>query len=443
MSELKKVYIKKEAYRNMVTHVLKYGSKSLDTNYQVIGVCVGKPRANQDEVDVVWALPLTHGTYIDIEQNQDVINNFSKNEEQWLKQGNTVIGWYCSHPELGLDADDQDIKNHKYFQKTYNSNCFAIIFDHKEMGKKDNLGLKTYYLGSQGFNEVEQEVEIPQTFDYFRWIMKFVEDSQLRTPSLDFFKEIGEIKPAPPDLQEIPLAPDDLTSETIEDVFESYKPIASGIQKGGEKFSETLTEPLLSELNQWTTQTEQGIINGIILLRTSINQMKDAVSISMSKISKWFENNLDEMTQDFNERVSFNIDERVNTQIELSKLVSTVKQNILNGMNSLLKDNLSPLITQLNDNIDSLKNKTNESLNTNKELEASLDAISDKLNVLKSEANSFPEDIIKNFTSTSDLMQSKLKENLDNSSNNLNSIKDISSELKNKIQNIQKKLKDI
>ena len=151
MSELKKVNIKKEAFRNMITHVLKYGSKSLDMNYQVIGVCVGKSIANQDEVDVIWALPLTHGTYIDIEQNQEVIHNFSKNEEQWLKQGNTVVGWYCSHPENGLDIDDQDIKNHQYFQKTYNSNCFVIIFDHKEMGIKDNLGIKTYYLGSQGF----------------------------------------------------------------------------------------------------------------------------------------------------------------------------------------------------------------------------------------------------------------------------------------------------
>ena len=434
MSELKKVNIKKEAFRNMITHVLKYGSKSLDMNYQVIGVCVGKSIANQDEVDVIWALPLTHGTYIDIEQNQEVIHNFSKNEEQWLKQGNTVVGWYCSHPENGLDIDDQDIKNHQYFQKTYNSNCFVIIFDHKEMGIKDNLGIKTYYLGSQGFNEIENEVEIPKTFDYFRWIMKFVEDSQLRTPSLDFFKEIGEIKSTPPDLQEIPLAPEDLSSETMQDIFENYKTIASGIQKGGEKFSETLTEPLLSELNQWTTQTEQGILNGIILLRTSINQMKEAISISMSKISKWFESNLDKLTQDFNERVSFNIDERVNTQIELSRLVSTVKQDILNNMNDLMKENLSPLITKVNDNIGTLKNKTKESLENNKEIESSLDDISENLNALINEAKSFLEDI------TSDLTQSKLKEKLDNSNVNLNSIKNISSELKNKINNIQEKL---
>ena len=44
------------------------------------------------------------------------------------------------------------------------------------------------------------------------------------------------------------------------------------------------------------------------------------------------------------------------------------------------------------------------------------------------------------FETTSDLTQSKLKEKLDNSNVNLNSIKNISSELKNKINNIQEKL---
>ena len=87
-----------------------------------------------------------------------------------------------------------------------------------------------------------------------------------------------------------------------------------------------------------------------------------------------------------------------------------------------------------------MKNKTKESLENNKEIESSLDDISEKLNALINEAKSFLEDIIKSFETTSDLTQSKLKEKLDNSNVNLNSIKNISSELKNKINNIQEKL---
>ena len=51
MSELEKIYIKKEAFRNMITHVLKHGSKTIDSCSQVIGVCMGKTRNSQ--VDVV------------------------------------------------------------------------------------------------------------------------------------------------------------------------------------------------------------------------------------------------------------------------------------------------------------------------------------------------------------------------------------------------------
>ena len=112
-------------------------------------------------------------------------------------------------------------------------------------------------------------------------------------------------------------------------------------------------------------------------------------------------------------------------------------------MNGLMKENFDPIIAQVNDNIETLKKKTNESLETNKEIESSLDIISEKLNALKNETSSFPEDIIKSSETISDLMQSKFKETLDNSSANLNSIKDASSELKNKLQNIQEKLKEI
>ncbi|MFX1276220.1 MAG: hypothetical protein ACFFBP_04630 [Promethearchaeota archaeon] len=444
MAEIKKVYIKKEAYRNMITHVLKYASKSLDYCSQVIGVCVGKPRANQNEFDVVWALPLTHGDYIDVEENKEIMNNFSTNEEQiWIKQGNTVIGWYCSHPNDGLDIVDLDIKNHQFFQKNYNSNCFVIVFDHNEMAIKDNLGFKIYYLGDQGFNEIEHDVEVPNTFDYFRWVMKFVEDSQLRTPALDFFKEIGEIKPTKTNLQEIPLAPEDLTEETVEKVYKKLEPIASGLQEGVEKFSETLLEPLLSQLDQWTKQTARGTIQGTHLLRNSINQMKEAISISMSKISKWFESNLDELVEDFNERISYNIDERVKTQIELSKLVSTVKDDTLNHLNGLIKEKINLIIKQLEIGVITLKEKSNETSTIGTSIESSIINLSEKLESLKNNANSLSGDIINDLKSFSSSIQSKLQEELDRLNSKIKSIKESSSELNNKLQKLQENLKDI
>lgn len=359
MSELEKIYIKKEAFRNMITHVLKHGSKTIDSCSQVIGVCMGKTRNSQ--VDVVWALPLTHGNYIDIEENHEIIENFSANEEQiWIKQGNTVLGWYCSHPDKDLTITELDIKNHRYFQNKYTPNCFLAIFDHKEMGKNNKLGFKTYYSGTKGLKEVNNEVEIPASFDYFRWIMKFVEDSQLRTPALDFFKEVGEMKSIPTDLQEIPLAPEDLlpdnlNNETTEKVFEKLNPIALGFQEGLKNLFHTLSDPLLYELNQWTTQMEQGTLYGISLLRAAIIQMREAISISMSKISKWFENNLEELIEDFNERVSFNIDERVNTQIELSKLVSSIKEDIFKGMNDVIEENFKTIMKELEATMISMK----------------------------------------------------------------------------------------
>ena len=38
----KEIFIKKEAFRNMLTHVLRFGNEALEKSIEVLGVCIGK-----------------------------------------------------------------------------------------------------------------------------------------------------------------------------------------------------------------------------------------------------------------------------------------------------------------------------------------------------------------------------------------------------------------
>jgi len=60
-----KVIITKEAFRNMITHVLRFGNEGLETSVEVMGVCMGKKASNGKNIEVVNAIPLTHGTQIE------------------------------------------------------------------------------------------------------------------------------------------------------------------------------------------------------------------------------------------------------------------------------------------------------------------------------------------------------------------------------------------
>ncbi|MBD3341619.1 MAG: hypothetical protein GF353_21115, partial [Candidatus Lokiarchaeota archaeon] len=207
-SEVGTVFIKKEAFRNMLSHVLRFGSDEIES-VEVMGVCLGKKDPNTKVLTVMNAIPITHGAEVSQGFSDKHYSLFSKISEQHSKMGLKIIGWYISHPQWGVFFSDVSIKNHRYFQKETNPHAFCIVFDYSLMSAEDDLGFEVYRLAdhtdllSQEYVKVASEVEVPNTLEYFKWVQKFVEDTQKKNPVI--IKEIEElIEPKMEDLQEIP-----------------------------------------------------------------------------------------------------------------------------------------------------------------------------------------------------------------------------------------------
>ena len=110
ISEEGKLYIQKDAFRNMITHVLRFGSEAIENSVEVIGVCMGKKAQNKTDFIVTHAIPVAHGVREHVAFSPEDMAAFAQVDEEFASEGLYAIGWYHSHPGWGLFFSDMDKK---------------------------------------------------------------------------------------------------------------------------------------------------------------------------------------------------------------------------------------------------------------------------------------------------------------------------------------------
>ena len=239
----KDVYVRKEAFRNMLTHVLRFGNDTLEKSIEVMGICLGDYNTVESVVNIYNAVPIMHGLPVSVGFSKKELELFQQVREKYEVGETIVVGWYISRPSWGLDFTEVTIGNHKFFQNENFPNGICIVFDHSLMGKDGNLGFEVFrlddYSKTEKYHTVPFEVEIPNSLEYFKWVQKFSEDFQKKNPIL--IKEIDEfVEPVSGDLREIPRSDDtqviaDTTAESLD-----LTALDSGFYNGAEKLKKVL-----------------------------------------------------------------------------------------------------------------------------------------------------------------------------------------------------------
>ena len=60
-----KVFIRMSVYKDILTHVLRFANITFD-NEQVLGFCLGNKNPDSDDIDVIKAIPITHGDQVEL-----------------------------------------------------------------------------------------------------------------------------------------------------------------------------------------------------------------------------------------------------------------------------------------------------------------------------------------------------------------------------------------
>ncbi len=438
-----KVHISKEAFRNMITHVLRFGNDALENSVEVMGICLGKVHPNGTNVVLANAIPINHGIQVTNGFSEEDLATFKKIEEHYISQDLYIVGFYLSHPGWGLFFSDIGIKNHRYFQNEQKPYAFCIVFDHTIMGLDNNLGFEIYRLDNyidqmaKEHHKVQYEVETPNTLDYFKWIQKFIEDTQKREPIL--IKEFNElIDTAPSDLQEIPKSEIDMAVFKKREGLSVMKPIISGFQEGSSQFSEIFANIFETQVGNWTEDMNQGTLNGTELIRDSLTQMKEKVSSGFTKLDSWLNRNLNEIVDGFKGQFYQDIDKRIQAQKELVSQSSNTKNDIISNYNANLDENFNVLTQEIDNKTKGLSDNLEKTLLMTSKIEGLISKSSEKISKITDDTSTISNNIkngigadLPPFEQIIDAEIKKLKEDL-------NGVRDDYSKISTIVKKLQK-----
>lgn len=436
-----KVIIKSDAYITMISHVLRFGSEGLEKNVEVLGVCIGKKAEKGKNLICYEAVPINHGSSIDIEFNDLDYKKFASIDEEANKKNMSIIGWYHSHPRLGLIFTNTDIKNHLFWQKEGTPDAFAVVFDHSQMGKNDSLGFKSfrldnYKLGEKSdYHEIVVEVEPPESLDFFKIIKNLVEESQKESPIL--IKEYDEIG----DLQEIPKPTE---GEIVEMKEESpLKPTIDGFVKGTQELKDNFLPTFQDKINKWTHDITVGTSKSSAFIANTISTMQNSIDLGIKKVEEWFEKTLSTQMEEFKLEIKNQVQERLDSEIELTKEINDNIDLIVEDIVKIINENISQKINEIGEKIkqnskifedlEKIQEKISQDVNkqteivnnTNENTEKTISGINQKVNTISTKFNEI------------------LNEEINNISDKLSVTKEQTEKLASQLETLQKSIKKV
>ncbi|MFX0080978.1 MAG: hypothetical protein ACFE94_04420 [Candidatus Hodarchaeota archaeon] len=461
------VTIKPLAYYKMLLHVLRFGSKNIEhlKLSEVMGVLIGHLEGEDEIKNVIVedVVPVSHGGTIEVKFSVDQLGAFGELDtkiwEQYGDLGWFSVGWYHSHPGLGIFFSETDKYNQIFWQK--NPSGVGLVFDHTYLDKPNDLGFRAFRLSEtrlddpslalkSDYHEVKATIEPPDNYDFFLKIIELINAVHTRSPqilelneTIDLFKDVFI-----PEKEQI-------ESKLPEFNFEE---IISTLKQGMDNFLELTIRPMASLLNTWGQDIVNKIRQNNSGMRNDLKEIRDKLSKEIINLQQSFNYNLQNDLRDIDFYVDDKLEELDNEKENIKELVNNSKEDYKNQINipfkdakfnQLLEENTrtSNTLTEFNknfsNNIENLKKGTN-ALKDYIETYKSVD------NLIQNDLNTAQEDLLTSFNKR----VSRIKGNLNNlnkeTKNYLSDLKaaiilldSSKNPIKNKINTLQTENKDL
>lgn len=436
-----KVKIKADALIRMITHVLRFGNEALDESVEVMGVCIGEIDEINKVINLINVIPIQHGIHVSTGFTKEDIELFVELDKQYQEKDMNVVGWYISRPGWGLDFTEITIQNHKFFQTEKNPQGFVVIFDHTLMGNEE-FGFKIYTLKehkkSNDYIEVSYEIEIPANLNFFKWVQKFVEDSQRLSPVI-----IKELKEQPlRELQEIPLSAEDLIEESVKDYSGQVDQVISGFSNGLAKLSEAIGETYETQVNTWIGEVTQGALKGMDHISRSLNQLKNSVSDGLREVQKFFNSTFEEISGLFKKNIAEYIDRRVDGQRELKNEISNILNGTIEESKIKIDDHIKSVITPLEEKIQNVLNTLERTSNLNSQMSSLIMELNNLASDKGAEIKSLTKNISEHIEKVTAPFKTQIDAKFEEIDLELKPIKESYSEIKILFEKLQKTITD-
>ncbi len=442
-----KVYIRNDAFRKMLSHIVRFANKSLEDNQEVMGICIGEANSEDKTLNLMNIIPVCHGDIVELGFSQEVHEKIMQIEEKIIATNLKMIGWYHSRLEGGLFFSHADRSNQLYFQNEKHPYGFGIVFDNNLLNSGNKFGFeifrfKTFSKGIDSeYVKVPFELEVPDTLEFFKWIKTLVEDLQRKNPIV--INEFDEIrKPMPGELQEIPKI-EDVAIQNGDDNFNAQiQPIFTGFREGTSQFVDTFIDAYKNQLSNWMIDVRNGSLKGIEQIRSIVNQMKDSFEQGLENIQIYFDKSFSEISDVFITNISEYIDRRVETQKEFTTKVSNSFEEISNETQSIIENNLKEFTDKLKEKISYEEVKLYNINQINTKIKPLVNKSSDLLTKTFNNTNALSDDLINEIKRLSSSFSLSLNEEIENLNLDSDPIKEKYKEIEELIERLQKVISD-
>ena len=441
-----KVYIRNDAFRKMLSHIVRFANKSLEDNQEVMGICIGEANSEDKTLNLMNIIPVCHGDIVELGFSQEVHEKIMQIEEKITATNLKMIGWYHSRLEGGLFFSHADRSNQLYFQNEKHPYGFGIVFDNNLLNSGNKFGFeifrfKTFSKGIDSeYVKVPFELEVPNTLEFFKWIKALVEDLQRKNPIV--INEFDEIrKPMPGELQEIPKI-EDIATENGDDFNAQIQPIFTGFREGTSQFVDTFIDAYKNQLSNWMIDVRNGSLKGIEQIRSIVNQMKDSFEQGLENIQNYFDKSFSEISDVFITNISEYIDRRVETQKEFTTKVSDSFEEISKETQSIIENNLKEFTDKLKEKISYEEVKLYNINQINTKIKPLLNKSSDLLTKTFNNTNALSDDLINEIKRLSSSFSLSLNEEIENLNLDSDPIKEKYKEIEELIERLQKVISD-
>jgi len=444
-----KVIIRMSAYKDILTHALRFANILFDYNEQVLGFCLGSKEPGSDDISVIKAIPITHGDLVELGFSEKIHKMLEQIKEEVKDENITVVGWYHSHPNSdSFFFSDVDKKNHLYFQNDHNPLAIGIIFDHSQLKKADQLGLglevfqlKNHKLGvKSGIVKVKYEVEPPKSLDFFRWVRELVEYGQAKNPNI-IREKLESIEGIQSDLQEIPMSMDQADIKT--DInYPNINPVMDGFKKGLQNLSSLVVTNYKSELELWSTEFNDGALIGLYKLNDTLSEMISAIDKGFDKVEKWIDLKFKERIEEYREKVEKYIRKRLEGQEELKSNTHEVSEIIKSEISEYLEQNISDISESIKKNLNESINKIDGLSKLDTATREKIESSSNQISSLTNQIENLSIDMLKGISAINHPFEITITTNLDNNISELENFNEDFLELEKLIDRLQKIIPD-
>ncbi|OLS12813.1 MAG: 26S proteasome regulatory subunit N11, partial [Promethearchaeota archaeon CR_4] len=196
------VILEAQAFKTMVLFGTRFANSSISREdwKEVYGFLLGY-KENEDTLNIQSMVPFIHGSATEVRFSEEDYGLAEEVVDKAENAGQFLVGWFHTHPGLGLYLSDIDILNHLGFQSV-NPLAVAVVLDPAlvaEMG----YGFKVFALDNPdegpAANPLEREFKIQGLDPTFlaATLLRVVQDAAFQRPLAPEFKEISQLAGEP------------------------------------------------------------------------------------------------------------------------------------------------------------------------------------------------------------------------------------------------------